>query len=234
MIQKNKNVSTGAACRLAFDRRSIVIGVGLGAVGGLSLFRTPKPLQKPISPNSFRDGIPSQVAGWTSRRSTEIVLPALDEGDKIYENIETRIYEGQGLPSIMFLIAFSSVQFNNIQVHRPEVCYSVAGYPIIWTKPTLIDIKQRRYQGRELAADRNGLNERIIYFVRVADKFATTWPQQRIAMAQSYLAGKIPDGVLFRVSMFEQPGQDPSPILRDFISEFSKAVNPQFLEKIIL
>lgn len=234
MSPKSEAARPSGPVRPVLDRRSMIIGAGLGLAGAISVFRTPQPVQSPIPSNIFRDGIPSRIAGWTSRRSTELVLPTLDDGAKIYENVETRIYEGPNIPSIMFLIAFSSIQHNNIQVHRPEVCYSVSGYPITWTKTTRIEILNKQYDGRELVADRGGFNERIIYFVRVADQFATDWSQQRFAMARSYLSGTIPDGVLFRVSMIEEPDQDPSPILRDFIDKFTKAVDHRFLEQVIL
>jgi len=174
------------AAGIKMDRRSLVLGAGLAAAGGLYYLREPAASAKPVKQENFSAAIPDNVAGWTSRKSQEVVLPPQDESDGIYENIETRIYEGPGLPAMMLLVAFSSVQQDNIQVHRPEVCYPVAGFPIIWTRPTQIDLPLISISGRELLADRGGVRERILYWVRVGEKFPTSWAQQRLIICLLY------------------------------------------------
>jgi EpsI family protein len=216
------------------DRRSIMIGSGLAAAGALSYLAAPKAIAKPIEQASFHASIPEKVGGWSSRRSQEIVLPPQDDSNKLYENQETRIYEGPGLPAIMFLIAFSSIQQNDVQVHRPEVCYPAAGYPVISTGPTEISYRNRSLAGRELVADRGGLHERIIYWIRVGDFFPTSWREQRITMALANLGGSIPDGVLFRVSAVEEPGRSASATLRQFITLFLDEVSPPFRQSVLL
>jgi EpsI family protein len=219
----------------AIDRRSAIVGLGLAAGAALSYFNTPRAFAAPIAEARFRQMIPAKVGGWASRKSAELVLPAEDEGqDKLYENLETRIYEGNGLPAIMFLIAYSSVQRNDVHVHRPEVCYPAAGFPILWTKPATVEVGRRKLLTRELLADRGGLNERIIYWVRVGDEFPIGWAEQRLTMALSNARGITPDGVLFRVSTIEDdPGRAAS-ALRMFIKQFVAASSPSFRETVLL
>lgn len=216
------------------DRRSVLIGTGLTLAGALSHLASPKVSAKPITQAGFRDAIPSKVGGWTSRKSQEVVLPPQDESNELYENQETRIYEGPGLPSIMFLVAFSSIQQNDVQVHRPEVCYPASGYPIISTSETKIAYRDRKFSGRELVADRGGLSERIIYWIRVGDFFPTAWREQRIDMALANLSGTVPDGVLFRVSTLENPGDTTSAALRGFIEAFLNEVTPSFRQEVLI
>lgn len=220
--------------KAAIDRRSVVVGLGLAAGAAVSYFNTPRALASPIAEARFQRLIPSKVGGWTSRKSAELVLPAEDEGqDKLYENLETRIYEGNGLPAIMFLIAYSSVQRNDVQVHRPEVCYPAAGFPIVWTKPATIDAGNRKLLGRELLADRGGLNERIIYWVRVGEEFPIGWADQRLTMALSNARGVTPDGVLFRVSTIEEDPEHAASALRMFIKAFIATSSPSFRETVL-
>lgn len=203
------------------DRRSLVIGLGLAGGGAFSYFNSPRAMAAPISPDRFQQMIPAKVGRWTSRKSAELVLPAEDKGrDKLYENIETRIYECEGLPAMMLMVAYSSVQRNDVQVHRPEVCYPAAGFPIIWTRPAMIDVGSREVSGRELVADRGGLKERIVYWVRVGDEFPTDWTDQRLIMAKANLRGITPDGVLFRVSMIEVDPASSVKALDTFIKAF--------------
>lgn len=226
--------SGGPKAPLRLDRRSILVGTGLTAAGALSYLVAPKAVAKPIEKPTFSSAIPDRVGGWTSRKSQEIVLPPQDDSNKLYENQETRVYEGVGLPAIMFLIAYSSTQQNDVQVHRPEVCYPASGFPVIGTEPTQISYRNREFAGRELVADRGGLHERIVYWIRVGDSFPTSWREQRINMALANLSGSVPDGVLFRVSAIEEPGKSTSTTLRKFIATFLDESTPAFRDSVLL
>ncbi|MEO1730138.1 MAG: exosortase C-terminal domain/associated protein EpsI [Pseudomonadota bacterium] len=217
------------------DRRTLFLGAGLAALGIGYQMRTPTFAAEPIDDETFSDAIPDQIGGWKSRESVDLVLPAEDEAqDALYQNLETRIYEGAGLPAVMFLLGFSSIQQNNIQIHRPEVCYPANGFPILSAKSITIDHGQTRIGARELVAKRGELNERIIYWVRVGDDFPTGWLEQRLSMARSNLLGQIPDGLLLRVSMIEAPGLESSSVLRDFISTLLEETSESFREEVFL
>lgn len=216
------------------DRRSVVVGLGLTAGAALSFFNVPRASASPIATSQFQRMIPEKVGGWTSRRSAELVLPAEDEQqDKLYENLETRIYEGDGLPSMMLLIAYSSIQQNDVHVHRPEVCYPAAGFPIIQSKPAEIDFGPTKVYARELLADRGGLTERILYWVRVGNYFPIGWAEQRLMMAVSNAKGIMPDGLLFRVSTIEEADRFSSQVLETFTKAFVDA-SPRFFKESIL
>lgn len=215
------------------DRRTAFLGAGLAALGVGYHLRTPTFAAEPIDGETFSDAIPDKIGGWKSRKSADLVLPAEDEAqDALYQNLETRIYEGAGLPAVMFLLGFSSIQQNNIQIHRPEVCYPANGYPILSAKSIKIDYGQTRIGARELVAKRGELNERIIYWVRVGDDFPTGWLEQRFSMARSNLLGQVPDGLLLRVSMIETPSVESSGALRDFISALLAETPESFREKV--
>lgn len=219
---------------LKLDRRSLVIGTGLAAAGALYHLRAPVALAKPVEQANFSTSIPKQVAGWTSRKTQEVVLPPQDDSNQLYQNLETRIYEGAGLPAIMLLIAFSNKQQNDIQVHRPEVCYPASGFPILWTRTAQISLASKSLTGRELLADRGGLQERIFYWVRVGNAFPTSWWQQRLTMAVQNLQGTVPDGALFRVSAIEEPDNPSSGAIMNFIEAFVAEVPPAFRDSILL
>ena len=220
--------------RSVLRRRSFLIGGGLIVAGMASYLRVPKATAQPMTAESFQAAVPGRVGGWTSRKSSEVVLPAQDDANELYENLETRIYEGPGLPLMMVVIAFSSTQQADIQVHRPEVCYPAAGLPVIWSKPLDIKFKSTSIAAREVLADRGGLRERVVYWVRVGDAFPITWPEQRLTMALDNLKGTVPDGVLFRISSIEEPDGDTKASIMTFITAFLDAASPDFRDRILL
>lgn len=233
-MREKSDQSTLPKAGLKLDRRSLLIGTGLAAAGGIYYARAPVRLGMPVKQENFSAAIPEKVGQWTSRKSQEVVLPPRDDSNALYENLETRIYEGAGLPTIMLLIAFSSRQQNDIHVHRPEVCYPAAGFPILWTRPVQISLASKALTARELLADRGGLQERILYWVRVGHAFPISWLQQRLTMAMQNLQGTVPDGALFRVSAIEEPDNPSSGAIMDFIEAFLAKVPLAFRDAILL
>ena len=226
--------SDAGGIEASLDRRSFLTGIALTAGAAASYFGTPGNSVGQIPEQNFRDLIPKSVAGWTAKPTSQLILPAKDDLEKkLYENLETRIYEGPGLPSIMFLIAYSSRQQNDIQVHRPEVCYPVAGFPILKSRELTLNLGTVKINALELVADRQGINEHILYWVRVGDEYPTDFWAQRLAMARSTLMSGIPDGLLFRVSVFEKDPNYNSKSLSFFIQSFKES-SPESLTRIIL
>ena len=228
MAEREKQEDAG------MDRRGLLIGVGLTALAGISYLRAPRVVNEPLAGERFRASIPGAVGTWRSRVSAEVVLPPQDDSNKLYENLETRIYEADGLPSMMVLVAYSSVQQNDIHVHRPEVCYPAAGFPIIESSPVKLRLGGENVDALRLKADRGGVVERILYWVRVGNDFPVNWASQRMAMAKANLQGSVPDGVLFRVSALEEPGKDVLETLDRFVALFVEGASPLLREKILL
>lgn len=213
---------------VSLNRRSMVIGGALLACGALAIVRQPSSMAKPIGEDKFKAMLPAVVGPWRSRPSFELVLPPADTlSEKLYENLETRIYEGEDLPQIMFLIAYSSIQRNDVQVHRPEVCYPVAGLPILSNEARVSKIGTRAIQTRFLSADRRGPMEYILYWTRVGLKYPLEWSDQRIAMMQSNLLGQLPDGALIRFSMISNDPVEASATLTNFATQMAGTLNTQ-------
>ncbi len=216
---------------MTIDRRGAILGAAFVACAGLTAFRRPLEGASPISTKAFAASIPAKVGGWTAEKSSEVVLAAPDEtSDKLYQNLETRIYLGAELPAIMFLCAYSNVQKNDVQVHRPEVCYPASGYPITKNVAEKITVGNQDINARFLIADRGGLREMILYWTRVGKSFPVDWRSQRIEMAKANLSGKIPDGVLLRVSTIMEEERSARKLLMQFIEQLrlssDSALNP--------
>lgn len=234
MTRRNIFRSGESADSMMIDRRGALIGFGLAGAAAFSYLNMPKALAAPIPRERFSKMIPEVAGGWRSRKSNELVTAAPDPfTDKLYQNLETRIYEGNGLPMMMVLLAYNNIQQNDVQVHRPEVCYPAAGFPIVSSKPVSLDFSGRHVDARRLIADRGGLKEEILYWVRVGKDFPVGWAEQRISMALANVQGISPDGVLFRVSTIEGTSSYSPHALEDFLQAFVKACPSDFRDKVL-
>jgi EpsI family protein len=218
----------------SLDRRSLLVGGALVAGAAYSQFQRPVANARPIAAKSFEALIPNKFEEWQSRKSAELVLPQEDEErDKLYENLQTRIYEKEGGPSFMTLFGYNTKQQNDVQVHRPEVCYPASGFPIIHNELLTLNFGTGDIHARYLIADRKVAHEYIVYWVRLGRRFPADWQSQRLDMAYYNIRGIIPDGFLYRCSTINQIGEDMRGPLKDFSKRFL-ASSSSSLQKIMI
>lgn len=210
------------------SRRHIIMGASLLAVSGLALARTPKRRYPDLSEKFYEGLFPSSFGDWRTLPVSELVLPPESEqANKLYQHILTRTYVNPQGVGIMFLAAYNSEQLNNVQLHRPEVCYYASGFSIDASSPYDIPLQGDDYiPARSVTATMGSRIENILYWTRIGDSFPQSWAAQRIAMTKANLEGYLADGLLLRLSVIN-PDRDKalmqmSGFIRDMIAHTGK------------
>jgi EpsI family protein len=127
----------------------------------------------------------------------------------------------------MLLIAAGTDQTGFLQVHRPEYCYSAAGYRLGQSERRPIAIGDgRRLVANKLLATRNGQSEWLLYWTRVGTQIPGSWAEQRLAIAVDNLKQIIPDAMLIRVSTIMLDGREAEAILGEFIQTMIGSIAP--------
>jgi len=206
------------------------MGGALLAVSGLSLARRPARRFQSMTAEQYEALFPRQFGTWHVLPTSELIMPPESElADKLYEHILTRSYRNDKGQVVMFLAAYSSIQVDDVQVHRPEVCYAVSGFSIDDNEPFTLKINDRiTVPARRVDANAQMRNEQILYWTRVDTRFPLSWSQQRLAMLASNLEGFYPDGILVRASMINA-GDDAIPDLVDFYRDLTRHSSPEAL-----
>jgi hypothetical protein len=75
--------------------------------------------------------------------------------------------------------------------------------------------------------------EQVLYFTRLGDGYPRSWAEQRLAVIEANLAGRIPDGILLRASSLGTDRSSAVAMLRGFIGEFADAAVPP-LQKLLV
>lgn len=201
-----------APARSGFDvsRRHLLMGVGMLAVAGVAYARTPKRRFPQISDEKFEALFPRSFGDWRLLPASELIMPPESElANKLYEHILTRSYINNQGTVVMFLAAYSSLQIDDVQLHRPEVCYRVAGFSIDSNVEHALKIDDKvQIPARIVVAKRALRNETILYWTRVGRNFPQGWSGQRWTMMTSNLEGYYPDGILVRASVINTGGND--------------------------
>jgi EpsI family protein len=172
--------------------------------------------------------LPRSVGTWSARDVGDLVAPPAPESleARLYGQIVERVYRDSSTGAeIMMLVAYGDTQTNDLQLHRPEVCYPAFGFQISGNVPIRLSIPGGvEIPARQLVADAPGRRETIIYWTRLGEFMPDGGAEQRLVRLRTAMDGYVADGVLAR---FSAVGSDPARIeqkLEEFIPAFVKAI----------
>ena len=214
-------------------RRHFVIGGALLATSGVAFARQPKVHKQPIKTETFENWVPKKFGGWSMAGASGVVLPPPDAlSDRLYDNLVTRVYTAPQA-NVMVLVAYNNRQDGILQVHRPEVCYPVGGYILTETQPLSISAIGKSVPSNFFTATGPDRVEQVLYFTRLGGAYPRSWAEQRLAVVGENLAGRIPDGIMLRVSVLARERAPAVSMLQTFIGEFVAAASPS-LQKLLV
>ena len=211
------------------SRRELLIGALLVATAGVTLARKPNRPLNYLGNNKLEAIVPQTIGRWKFVSNSGLVVPTEDQLSlTLYSQQLTRVYwDGVGAP-IMLLIAAGNDQTGFLQVHRPEVCYTAAGYDLAEIQPQRLAVGDgRQIIANKLVAQRGGQSEWLLYWTRVGTQIPSSWARQRLAIAVDNLHQIIPDAMLIRTSTIMQDGDEAERILSEFAQAMIASVPPQ-------
>ncbi len=174
--------------------------------------------------------IPKEFEGWKldSSNGSGIVNPAVKgELENIYNQTLSRTYINNEGDRIMLSIAYGGAQKTDMHAHRPEICYAAGGFDISNKTKTFVDTTVGRIPVMHLIARQGVRNEPITYWIRVGDSLTRGWIEQKLTAIGYGLTGKVPDGLLVRVSSISNDEQDSFRIQQNFLTAMLKAVKSE-------
>jgi EpsI family protein len=152
--------------------------------------------------------IPVKFGDWNQQQELEMILSPKDKAvsGKIYEQTLSRTYTNKRGEQIMLTIAYGNDQRDGMQVHKPEACYPAQGFKIIQSNTGYLTLTKsgNEIPVRRLVAVQGRRHEPITYWITVGNQIALGGLQWKLAQLKYGLTGKVPDGLLFRVSSIDR------------------------------
>lgn len=218
--------------------KHLAIGLCMFAAAGMALALKPtvkvadsgpKIDLETLIPETFGDWkIDSTIAPLIANPEQEALL------NKIYNQTLTRTYVNAKSERVMLSIAYGGDQSDNMAVHKPEVCYPGQGFQII-KNPAISnfhtgagDIPVKR-----LVASLGSRVEPITYWTTVGGQVEVHGLKWKLQQLKFGLTGKIPDGLLFRVSSIQADEARAYQIQDDFTREMLQAMSPEERKRIV-
>lgn len=212
------------------SRRDFVLGGACLAGAGAAYALVPRRRLSLLGPTTMTKIVPRTFGDWTSRDVSDLVAP--QEADslaaRIYGETVGRVYgRASGGAEIMMLLAHGDTQSDDLQIHRPEVCYPAFGYSISENRAVAIPVAANAaIPGRTLLATAPDRRESILYWSRLGEYFPLSRGEQHFDRTRTAMKGIVADGLLARFSI---AGGDPaaaSPIMEAFVAQLVKSVAP--------
>jgi EpsI family protein len=216
----------------------ILASIALLMAALLAQVLTPHELMARTStPLNLENVIPKQFGTWTVVPNVAPVTPADPEGYVEPDANSARIYSqevGRGYTDghgniVMLMVAYGPVQNFRLKAHRPEMCYTAAGFRVSSKTGAEVAYRDdaRPLKVARVVAEREARFEPISYWMRVGNDITTGVIDRQLIRLKYGLRGIIPDGALVRVSTIGL-SQDASYQLQDkFIRDLLEAVAPE-------
>lgn len=174
--------------------------------------------------------IPNQFEGWEVDLSARTLMVSADVTafiGKIYSQELNRTYINKKGERVMLAIAYGRDQSKDLQVHRPEICYATSGFNIGEMTKTYVDTTIGQIPVMRLVAQQGRRTEPITYWIRVGDSLTRGWLEQKMASFSYGITGRIPDGLLFRISTISNDEQDSYRIQQTFLQDMLQSMRSE-------
>ena len=148
--------------------------------------------------------IPLAFDGWQIDKTIVPILPNPEvqaKLDAIYTQVLARTYINRRGERVMLSIAYGADQASDATaVHRPEFCYSAQGFAVKQLGDAQVPLPQGAVVVRRLQGSLGTREEPISYWITLNDRAMLPGVGRKLEQIRQGLLGRIPDGMLVRVS----------------------------------
>ncbi len=217
------------------SRREIVTGLLMLSAAGVAAARKPDRPLNYLGDHKLEDVVPMRIGRWNFVANSGVVVPPHDEMQlTLYSQQLTRVYSDGTDANVMLLIAYSASQTGFLQVHRPEFCYTAAGYRLSDFKPHDIVLgPSQAFRADTLTATRDAQVEKLLYWTRIGDHIPPSWIQQKLTVAEENLKRIIPDAILVRVSVLTTDEDQAIRTMDEFVRTMIASV-PRQMQRVFI
>lgn len=214
----------------------LLIGLSMLAAAGLAYALTPREKVADHGPKiNLETMIPKQFGEWKLDETVVPIQVSPDvqaKLDKIYNQTLSRTYVNSQGDRIMLALAYGGDQSDTMQVHRPEVCYPAQGFQVISKSRAVLE-NLGGIPAVRLVAQQGPRVEPITYWIVVGNKTASSGLSQKLAQISYGLTGKVPDGMLVRISSISGNTDSAYQLHTQFARQMLDAMGPDGRRRLV-
>lgn len=187
-------------------------------------------------PVKLESMIPKTFGEWREEPQNQalIIDPQQKELiDSIYTETLSRTYINPEGYRVMLSIAYGSDQSDTKQVHKPEVCYPAQGFVLKNKQYGQLTTPNGAIPVTRIETSLGQRNEPVTYWITVADRVVGPGLEKKLAEMSFGLSGKIPDGLLFRLSSIDSETTRAYEKQNAFAGQLLGSLTPEHRQKFI-
>ena len=173
--------------------------------------------------------VPAQFGGWHVDTRVVPIAPTPDEQqnlDKLYGQIVSRAYVNERGERMMLVVAYGGDQSDSLKAHRQEVCYAAQGFTVRDLHSDVLKVQGSSVPLVRMHAQKDSRSEPVSYWFTMGDHVVIGRLDRLMAQIGYGLAGKIPDGLLVRVSSLSRDVPASYAAQDDFIRALLSTLAP--------
>ena len=208
---------------------SVVLGLAMASSSALTGVLTPRiKLVEQQERFSLEAIIPASFGDWQVDNTLVPLTPDPERQgvlEKIYDQTLSRTYVNREGQRVMLSIAYGGDQSRALQLHLPEVCYVAQGFDMLKSHDDRLATAYGALPVKRLVARQNARNEPITYWITIGDKAIKSGIEQKLQRFAYGLSGKIPDGMLVRVSTIQPREAEAYRVQDRFVGDMLAALD---------
>lgn len=185
---------------------------------------------------SLKDMIPEEIGEWrvdpnvTPLQLSEEMQKGLEN---LYSQTLVRTYVSPNGERVMLSLAYGGDQSGNLALHKPEHCYGSQGFVISHFMRDEFVTDAGSFPITRLLAVQGYRSEPITYWTTVGDKAVKDGLEQKLQKLRYAMTGKIPDGILVRLSTIDEDLDKSYRTQNAFIQKMLASMSKEDRKKIV-
>jgi EpsI family protein len=174
--------------------------------------------------------VPSQFKNWQEQLNLAVQIIDPEQQAtiaKIYTQTLTRNYVDTNGNRIMLSIAYGKSQSDNLQLHKPEICYPAQGFTLDKVERLSLNLLNKPISITRMETHLGQRFEPVTYWTVVGDFVTTTGINKKLTEMRYGMQGKIPDGMLVRVSSIDRDTAKAFAIQAEFATAMVAAISSE-------
>lgn len=216
---------------IGLDTKKLVLLAFMLASAALAqILRPHEVLANERPPIHLETMVPEAFGDWkeSERISAQIVDPQQQKKiAEIYTETLSRTYENSKGYRIMLSIAYGKNQSDALQLHKPEVCYPAQGFRLASKQTGILALASGSIATTRLETSLGQRYEPITYWTIVGDHITKTSIDKKLVEMRYAFQGKIPDGMLVRISSIDRDTNSAYAIQSQFAAQMVSAISSE-------
>jgi exosortase B len=197
------------------------------------------PVMRPVAAPAalaLEQMIPATFGDWRVEPDELPVSPAPDVQanlDRLYDQVLSRTYVNSQGERMMLTVAYGGDQSDALKAHRQEACYRAQGFDIVSLAHGRYATAGREIPVTRMHAVRGDRSEPVTYWFTMGDRVVLGRLERLQVQLRHGFAGRIPDGMLVRVSSLSTDPQAAYTAHESFMSGLVGAVPPAQASRLV-